>query len=179
MGQALTTPRWPSRRSLVAVWVLAALGFGALLGLARAAEGPLDDPDPARQRPGFVDQGSLPQPAPPVAGIPTSGRRAVVFFERADRLGRLCQALAKSPLPPKADLVVAVAGPGGSCPAASVVADPDARVAGAYGLRTPREGGPPVGYAVVDSAAAIRYRTLDPSVADELDEVATILEAVP
>ncbi len=181
MGQTLTAQPtlWPSRRSLVVVWLVAAVSFAALLGLARAGEGPLDDADPARQRPGFLDLGALPQPAPPVGRIPAAGRPGVVFFERPDRLGPLCRALAEAPFSEKAEVVVVVSGPDGSCPAASMVADPNASVAHAYGLRRPRGGGAPVGYAVVDSSGSIRYRTLDPSVADELAEVATIVDALP
>jgi len=36
-----------------------------------------------------------------------------------------------------------------------------------------------MGYAVVDAHGLIRYRTLDPAVADELDEVKTIVGATP
>ncbi|HEX2064104.1 MAG TPA: hypothetical protein VHE80_06755, partial [Acidimicrobiales bacterium] len=78
-----------------------------------------------------------------------------------------------------ADVAIAVQGTDASCPAAPVVADPDGEVSSGYGRRRPRAGGPPVGYAVVDSNGAIRYRTLDPSPARRLDEVATILRAVP
>ena len=83
-------PPWPAG-PLVVVWLAAAVGLGLLLGLARAAEGPLDDPDPAWQRPGFLDAGDLPAPAPRVApGVPAPGRPTVVFFERAGRLPELC-----------------------------------------------------------------------------------------
>jgi alkyl hydroperoxide reductase subunit AhpC len=58
-----------------------------------------------------------------------------------------------------------------------VLGDPDGAVAKAYGMRVPRGGGPPVGYAVVDAAGAIRYRTLDPAVAERLREVGTIVSA--
>jgi hypothetical protein len=47
----------PGRRGFVGVWVDAAGVLGLLLILARAEEGPLDDLDPARQRPGFLDLG--------------------------------------------------------------------------------------------------------------------------
>jgi hypothetical protein len=36
-----------------------------------------------------------------------------------------------------------------------------------------------VGYAVVDSAGRVRYRTLDPSLINGLAEVETILRATP
>ncbi|PLS75598.1 MAG: hypothetical protein CYG61_06425 [Actinobacteria bacterium] len=49
------------------------------------------------------------------------------------------------------------------------------------GLRPahPRDGGPPTGYAVIDSEGRVRYRTLDPEVVDHLGEVAAILRATP
>lgn len=55
---------------------------------------------------------------------------------------------------------------------------PHDNLAEAYGMRSPSDGGPPVGYAVVDGQGRIRYRTLDPTVATELPEVATILAAL-
>lgn len=104
----------------------------------------------------------------------------MVFFGRTGGLPELCRALGAASLPQKAATVV-VAGPAsGRCdPAAAVLDDPDGAVAKAYGMRVPRAGGPPVGYAVVDAAGAIRYRTLDPGVAERLDEVATIVSALP
>ncbi|MBW3614663.1 MAG: hypothetical protein KY439_05045 [Actinobacteria bacterium] len=167
---------------LVVIWLVAAVGLGSLLVAARLAREPLDDPDPAWQRPGFLDAGELPVPAPQVApGFPAPGRPTAVIFERADRLAELCHALATSALARRAAIaVVVVDAPSGGCSAAdTVVGDAGGALAGAYGLRTPRGGGPPVGYAVVDAAGAIRYRTLDPEVADQLGEVGTIVAALP
>ncbi len=45
-------------------------------------------------------------------------------------------------------------------------------------LGRPPGGGAPVGYAVVDAAGAIRHRALDPDVAEQLDEVTTIVAAL-
>ena len=165
-------------RPLVVVWLGVAVALGLLLALARAAEGPLDDPDPAWQRPGFLDAGALPVPAPP--GLPALGRPTVVFFERANDLGQLCRALGRSSVPEEAATAVVVAdrAPVGCGAAGALVGDPDGAVADAYGMRRPRGGGAPVGYAVVDAAGAIRYRTLDPQVADQLDEVVTIVGAL-
>ncbi len=42
----------------------------------------------------------------------------------------------------------------------------------------PRDGGAPVGYAVFDAQARIRYTTLDPLYIQHVDEVATMLGAV-
>lgn len=171
----------PTRRSLVLVWTTAAVGLALLLAVADRARGPFDDPDPARQRPGILDLGDLPSPSPEiVAGIPATGRRAVVFFERTAGLEGLCEALRENPLPGDTDVVVVVSADGGSClTRATVVADPLATYARRFGLDVPRDGGAPVGYAVVDSRQRIRYRTLDPQVAHGLREVATIVAATP
>ena len=171
----------PSRRQLLGVWLAAAVVFGALLLVARAARTGGDDPDQARQRPGFLDAGALPVPAPTVAGIPRPGRRAVVFFAREDDASELCQELARRrSLVGGADVAVVVAGvPPPACSGGQVVADASGAIARAYALPVPRDGGPPTGYAVIDSDGAVRYRTLDPEVTDQLSEVATIVGATP
>lgn len=168
-------------RRLILAWLAAAVGLGLLLMVARVAQGPLDDPDQAWQRPGFLDAGDLPAPAADLApGLPANGSPTVVFFERPSGLAKLCRALARTPRPGGGEVAVVVAsGPRRPCPAARVVVDPDSALTGEYGLRRPRGGGPPVGYAVVDAAGAIRYRTLDPGVAGRLGEVATIVDALP
>lgn len=168
-----------SLRRLIVVWLVVAVGFGVLLAVARASAGPLDDPDPAHQRPGLLDLDELPVPAPPVSdGVPTPGREAVVFFVRPAQLPALCGALADADLASQPDLVVVVAGPVAPCAAdVAVLADRGGRLAGAYGLRPPADRGAPVGYAVVDEAGRIRYRTLDPEVDELLGEVDTILRA--
>lgn len=65
-----------------------------------------------------------------------------------------------------------------SDPATAVAADPDGRVGSGISMRRPRDGGPPVGYAVVDVDGTIRYRTENPGVINGLDEVLTIVGAV-
>lgn len=174
-------PAIPPRRQLVALWLVAATVLGALLVVSRAARSGGDDPDQARQRAGFLDSGALPVPAPGVAGIPRPGRRAVVFFVREDQAGELCRQLAGSrPIRARANVAVVVAGTVPSaCPGGRVIGDAGGAIAGAYGLAVPRDGGPPTGYAVVDSEGAVRYRTLDPGVVDRLGEVAIILRATP
>ncbi len=171
-----TAPAWPTRASLVAVWLVAAAGHGALLAVAQAAETGLDDHDPAHQRPGFLDLDELPQPSPRVTDeIPASGRRAIVFFDRPERVQRLCDALDGSDLLDRADIAVVVSGRAPQCEAdVAVVSDPDRRLAHEFELHRPRDGGAPV-----DSDGQIRYQTLDPSAANELFEVSTILGATP
>jgi hypothetical protein len=171
----------PSRRQLALVWLACAVLFGGLLLLSQTAREPGDDADPAWQRPGFLDAGTLPEQAPPViTGIPSPGRRAVVFFQRQNGVDDLCRAVAHRGLRERADVAIVVPDQGATCSApVPVTSDPAAVVAERYGLRQPRGGGPPVGYAIVDSSGRIRYRTLDPAVTEELGEVFTILRATP
>ena len=60
-----------------------------------------------------------------------------------------------------------------------VVVDPDGRLADAVALPTPVDGGPGIGYAVVDSQRQVRYSTLDPAYLVNAFEVTTILKWVP
>ncbi|MBW3575951.1 MAG: hypothetical protein KY450_14140 [Actinobacteria bacterium] len=163
------------------LWVAAAVVFGGLLVVTRAAEGPLDDTDPAWQRPGFVDAGPLPAPAPAVTeNVPAEGRPSVVFFARPDSLGRLCHALASHDFGEDVDVVIVVAGSDQRCPGGTpVVGDPLTAIPRGYGMREPRGGGAPVGYAVVDRAGWVRYRTLDTASSEHLDEVETMVRATP
>ena len=167
------------RKKLLALWLGVAVLFGALLGVARATRTGLDDPDPAWQRPGFLDAGPLPQPSPRVtADLPRPGRPAVVFFVRPEGVAELCHSLATHPLRQSTEVVIVVSGPG-RCPRVTTLEDPSGALARAYGLRGPADDGTPVGYAVVDGGGRIRYRTLDPTMAEELEEVDTVLAALP
>lgn len=169
--------RWPTRRALIAAWAAAAVGLGFVLAAA-SPRGPLDDPDPARQRPGFLDGGGLPAPAPDIGGeIPVPGRRAVVFFVRPQQIAALCRDLAGNSLAHRASLAVVVSS-SATCPASAVLVVDRGALAQRFGMPSPHDRGPPVGYAVVDATGRVRYRTLDPDVAGHLDEVAAILGAV-
>ncbi len=179
MSARQAAPVVPTRRALVTVWVVAAVGFAALLSVAQRLEGPLDDPDQAEQRVGFLDQGPLPLPAPMVtAGLPAAGRPTVVLFLRPDEAPHECRGAARRVPASSAVLVAVLAGPA-ACPGIpAVLVDPSGRTATGYGMRVPADGGPPVGYAVVDNQARLRYRTLDPDPAGDSREVTTMLAAL-
>lgn len=170
-----------SGRRLVVAWALVVGVLGALLVVAGRARSPLDDPDPARQRPGFLDAVGRPSPAPQVTpALPSAGRPAVVFFVRPLLAAPLCGAITRNPsLRGRAELAVVVSGSAAPCGDVPVVTDVAGALATGFGLRHPRDGGPPVGYAVVDRAGRIRYRTLDPSVVSGLREVETMVKATP
>lgn len=170
------------RRRLIAIWLVAAVGFGTLLAIANAQSGGLNDPDPAYERPGFLDAGDLPIEAPMLtASIPQPGERTVVFFTRSDMEDELVEALLSSSLVNEAALAVVVAGAERADPAPGieVIRDHESEYASRIDMPRPRDGGPPVGYIVIDSEGRIRYRTLHPDVAGMLQEVDTILDATP
>ena len=96
-------------------------------------------------------------------GVPRPGRRAVVFFLRASESAKFRTVLDRWTWPPDVDV--------------ALVAD-DGELGRAFGLRRPRAGGTPVGYAIVDNSGRVRYATLDPHLARHLVEVRTILEAL-
>lgn len=170
-----------SHRKLAGVWLAGAVIVGATLVVAQATADPGDDPDPAYQRPGLLDVGDLPAPAPAAtAGLPAAGRRLVLFAVPAEAVASLCEEL-PGPLGDLADLdvVVAISGDVGRCAAGVTLVDSTTGLVAAYGFRPPAGDVEPTGYAVVDAAGQIRYRTLDPEMGDLLDEVATIVEATP
>ena len=103
--------------------------------------------------------------------------RTVVFFLRPEVAAGFVEAVAdRAALRDLADIVVVATAnvAAGDIPVHTVDA---AGVADAFGMRVPRDGGFPVGYAIVDSDGLVRYRTLDPDMAAELGEVETILRA--
>lgn len=154
------------RQKLCAVWFAVALLFGGLLALAEHLRNRLDDPDPAQQRPGFLlPAGSLKAPDV-IPGFPRAGHRLVVFFVRSVDDQLLFHDLAlQSDLAAEADAVL-IAWDGRSSRIthglSAVLPDREGRIARAYGLSQPMDGGYPVGYALVDGDGFLRYRTLDP-----------------
>ncbi len=162
------------------MWVLTGLVFGVLLLVAQHTYGPLDDPNPAYQRPGFLDlqpSSAAPRVTP---DVPNSQAPSVVLFIRpqlasalADQLGRA------SGLRATASIVVVSSGAAPVDLPVPAVVDERGALARGFAMRVPRDGGPPVGYAVIDAHGAIRYRSLDPSITTShgFDEIQTIVDA--
>ena len=172
---------------LVAVWLVSAMVLGALLMWSAHTSGPLDDPDLAAQRAGMLDVVGGRTIAPMIAvGVPAEGKAGVVFFVRPAQLADLQAVLADrdgSKLAASANVSVVVSAipneRGQLAGGAPVFGDPKGLVAAGYGMRRPRDGGPPVGYAVVGPDRTVRFRTEDPGMSGRLTEVLTMVKALP
>jgi hypothetical protein len=151
---------------MVVLWLSVAGLFAGLLGVAESSRNPKDDPDLAYQRTGtLLPSETLPAPSV-LPDYPRPGHRMAVLFIRSAGGRVLFHDLAfQSDLDVLADVVLVTAD--GGKPEitqgfSAIVADRSGEIAAAYGLRTPRDGGYPVGYALVDRRGFIRHRTLDP-----------------
>lgn len=154
-------------RTPLVFWAASAAVLTAIVLVVVPGPGPLDDPEQGDQRDGvLVDR----EEARRVPGLDLAdgvvGRRpVVVVFDRdlpsAPRFARL-----RAAVPEGVATVVVVAQ---ARPAdrrrlgVPLLADPDGSVAAAVGMPEPGDGGPPVGYAVLDAEAFVRYATLDPT----------------
>ena len=145
----------------------AALGIGlaaVVVGLVRPP-GPLDDPRPAYQRDGLLREG--PVLASEVAGVAFGERTVVLLFEREAPTGAEWEDWRGEVSDDGVDLVVIPAGVDGADDLAAAV-----------GMPVPVDGGPPIGYAVVDPDRQVRYATLDPKYLLNAFEVDVITGAV-
>lgn len=147
--------------------VFAALALALVMVVLRLvpSPGPLDDPDPARQRDGIVRDG--PQLPVTLGGVRFGGQLTVLLFERTAPTGPNLQRWRAEVSHGGAVPVVCVAGSTGCAELASRV-----------GLATPTDGGAPVGYAVVDQVRRVRYATLDPAYLQNTFEVNVITRAI-
>ena len=146
------------------MFVVPAVLLSLVIALVVRGPGPLDDPNPAYQRDGLVQSG--PQLPSELAGVRFGARPVVVLFERAAPVGPRFDQWRKQVTAHGTQLVIALAG----TQASSLLSQ-------AVKLRTPRDGGAPVGYAIVDAKAQVRYATLDPAYLSNADEVLLIVAA--
>ena len=145
------------------VAVVGALVLAFVVVLVVRPPGPMDDPAAADQRDGLLLDGPR---LPPVAdGVEFGGRPVVVLFERNQPTGPAFEQWRTTVSDDGVDLVVRVSPQG-------------EELAELIGMPTPVDGGPPVGYAVVDPARQVRYATLDPKYTLNAFEVDVITGAV-
>ena len=173
-------------KELVLTWIGIALSFAGLLAWAEGSRSAMDDADAAYQRTGtLLPAASLPAPPNLLGEYPRPGHRLAVIFARSVNDQLVFHDLAfQSDLSVLADLVLVTED--GEPPVIengfnAVMADPDGTIVRAFGLRTPIDGGYPVGYALVDRSGFIRHQTLDPhciGMGHNL-EIKALLKAMP
>lgn len=163
----------------VLTWSAAAAALAAGLVSAQRHRGPLDDTDAAHQRDGLVvDLGPVDLAPHLAAGTP-----AAVLFLRPEMLTDTALSLAgpaAPELPAAVRLLVCQPAPAPRDPPGglTVVDDSHGAVQRMCRMRGPRDGGYPVGFAVVDGSGRLRYRTLDPGMAGRWFELRTMVRAV-
>jgi hypothetical protein len=162
-------------------WLVTALVLSVAVAVAVGHDGALDDPQPGEQRPGLLTaaEDASVLPAVQLPGAPLGRRPVLLIF---DRVGPSAQALTRvqSVLPDDFATVVVVPDDRAQrdLRRARLVADPSGRLARAVGMPTPRDGGPPVGYALIDRRARVRYATLDPEYTEHAFEVEVLAGAL-
>ncbi len=172
--------RVPGARPPIRPWtpVLFFLVIGALLTVVVLQlvrlPGPLDEHTLADQRNGLLLQGPvLPQQ---VHGIVFGDRPVVLLFVRSvPQSADVARWSAE--LPRSAEVRVIVQSAEGAL-RGGLVRDRERELAQAVRLPRARDGGPGIGYAVIDSRRTVRYATLDPSWRGNGFEVATIAGAI-
>ena len=140
------------------VFAVGAVVLSVLVIAFGTNNGPLDDPNQAFQRDGALHNG--PQLPDRIGDIAFGPSTVVVLFERRQPPGQTFAQWTAGITRSGTRLVVAVA----NQPGTSALRD-------AVGMRKPNDGGPSVGYAIVDRSRRVRYATLDPAYLDHLSEV--------
>ncbi len=164
----------------IAGWLAMAVALTLVVALVVRGPGPLDDPDPADQRTGFLSSlHSATRVAPAtLPGSPVGRSPIVVIFDRRPPPAkRLAAVFADLPRGVAAVLVLPRGEPPGTRSSVPVLADPGGRVAQAVRIHRPLDRGRPVGYAVIDRHGRVRYATLEPHYLDHRFELDLITKA--
>lgn len=160
-------------------WAAGAIALAVVVLSVVRGQGPLDDPDPAQQRPGFLTSAAGARTVTDLRlpGV-VRGRPALVLFDRQrPDSQRLQAALGAVPARIQVVLVISMGGKD-RLGRAGVFQEPSERASRVVGLDQPKDGGPPIGYAMIDGQARVRYVTLDPGYLDHAFELALIAKAV-
>ena len=164
-GGALLGPpplRW---RAPAVAFAVAAVVLSVLVIAFGTNNGPLDDPNQAFQRDGGLHNGPLLPDR--IGDVAFGASTVVVLFVRRQPPGPAFAQWRGGVTRKGARLVVAVAGG----PSTAALRD-------AVGMRTPNDGGQPVGYAIVDRTRRVRYASLDPAYLDHASEVELLTAAL-
>ena len=172
-----------SRAPLV-FWAVTAAVLTAMVLIGVPSPGPLDDPSEGDQRAGFLIDRDEARRVPDLQlpGGAVGSRPVVVVFDRRVPSPRRFSDLRQA-VPEGVAAVIVV--PHARSPRraahnlnAPIASDPDGSVAQIIGMPVPRDGGPPIGYAVLDDDAFVRYATLDPGYLEHGFEVEIIAGAL-
>lgn len=169
-----------SPRAPLIFWLAGAVALAVLVFAVIRDPGPLDDANEGDQRAGFLIDPDEARTVPELQlpGDPVGRRPVVVIFDRRVPPPEQLRQFARQ-APDGVAVVLVVPTPvRGSPPVPSgvrLLTRTDGEIAEAVGIPEPRDGGAPVGYAVIDDDARVRYATLDPAYLEhgfELDIVA-------
>ena len=141
--------------------------------------GPLDNPDQAEQRSGLLVPAAEAREVSglQLPGSPIGQRTTVIVFDRSiPDPQRFRDWLAA--VPTGTTTVLAVPQPSAGDEVDNVVTDPRRQIAEAVDMPTPVDGGYPIGYAVIDAEARVRYATLDPGYLSHDFAIATMAAVV-
>ncbi len=162
------------------LWFGVAITLGGLQFIAQASYSKQDDPDQAKQRPGFVTKQT--QAAPSIQGISYIDKPTVIIFDRMAMTTSVFHDLAdQAIISQRANLVLVLnqnMKPGITGGVVKNIIDSDGAIAAAFHFDQPRDGGYPIGYVIIDRQGFMRYRTLDPSYMHHGDEIEIILKDV-
>lgn len=163
----------------LAWWLASAVVLGVAIIAIVGGPGPLDDPDQGDQRPGFLIDADEARSVPglELPGRPVGRRPVFVAFARRTPGREALRSILRRLPDGFAAVLVLPDGRAADAPL-PIVSDPDRRIARTVGMDRPRDGGPAIGYAVIDKDARVRYATIDPTWPDQGFEVGLITKAV-
>jgi len=164
-------------------WFAGAIVLALIVLAVIPAPGALDDPNEGDQRPGLlvdVDEArgvaGLKLPGDPVGRVPV----VVIFDRRISPPQRLRSFIGD--VPGDVAVVLVASEPIDEQPrlppGVRLVAGSGRRIANALAMPQPRDGGAPVGYAVIDRNARVRYATIDPTYPEHAFEIKIIAGAL-
>lgn len=163
-------------------WALTAAALVTVIVAVVGGPGPLDDPSQGDQRPGFLVDADAARDvrALDLTGSPVGRRPVVLIFDRKPPRPETLADFVEE-IPRSAAVVLSTARGGaeqGLPERVRIAGDLRGRLAETVGMPRPRDGGPPVGYAVIDDRARVRYATLDPEYLEHGFEVEILAGAL-
>ena len=168
----------------LAWWAVGALVLTAVVLGGVRGPGPLNDPDPADERTGRLTppDEAVRVPGLELPGDPVGRRPVLLVFDRRapdpDGYSGFIAEASRGTVP----LLVVPHAPAAQRRAvrgrSAVLEDRPGSVAAAVGIDKPKDGGPPIGFALIDRRARVRHATLDPDYAEHGFEIMVLGGAI-